>query len=157
MKKFIAMAVALSLSACSNSQMDPGQMVGTTVGALIGGFAGGQFGGGAGQIVFMAIGGAVGAGAGYTIGSQLMPSDVKRFHNSAQIAMENTSDGQLLNWANPTTGVAGTIKPTRSYYAGQNTYCRDFEATIAVNSDIGEASARACKFAGGSWHLDPKV
>jgi len=157
MKKFMAMTVALSLSACSGSQIDPGQTVGTAVGTLIGGFAGGQFGGGAGQIIFMAIGGVVGASAGYTIGSQLLPSDVKHFRNSAKLAMENTSDGQLLNWANPTTGVAGTIRPIRTYYAGQNTYCRDFEATIAVNADIGEASARACKVAGGAWNLDSKV
>ena len=65
MKKFMAMTFALFLSACSNSQMDPGQAVGTAVGALIGGYAGGQFGGGAGQMVFMAIGGTLGATAGY--------------------------------------------------------------------------------------------
>lgn len=157
MKKFMAMTFALFLSACSNSQMDPGRAVGTAVGALIGGYAGGQFGGGAGQMVFMAIGGTLGATAGYTIGSQLLPSDITRFRNSAKLAMEKNNDGQLLNWANPTTGVAGTIKPIRTYYVDNNTYCRDFEATIAVNTDIGETSARACKVAGGVWYFDPKV
>ena len=137
--------------------MSVGPMVGTAVGALIGGFVGGYFGGGAGQVVFTLIGGAVGAGVGYSISNQLLPSDITRFRKSAKIAMENLSDGQLHSWANPLTGVAGTIKPVRTYYAAQGMFCRDFEATIAVTNGIGGATSRACRTTDGEWHLDPQV
>ena len=161
MKKILVVIALLSVAACSSSQnaqtVNPGPMIGTAVGALIGGFAGGQFGGGAGQVVFTLVGGAIGAAAGFSISDQLLPSDITRFRNSAKLAMENTGDGQLHSWTNPLTGVAGTIKPVRTYYAAQDTYCRDFEATIAIKDDIGEASSRACKISGGSWYLDPKI
>ena len=161
MKKTLAMFALLSLAACSNTQnsstVNPGSMIGTAVGALIGGFAGGHFGGGSGHIVWILVGGAVGAAAGYSISDQLLPSDITRFRSSAKLAMENTGDGQLHSWTNPLTGVAGTIKPVLTYYAAQDTYCRDFEATIAIKDDIGEASSRACKNSGGLWYLDPKI
>ena len=160
MKKVLAITAILSLSACSNThitQMNAGQAGTTALGALVGGLTAGQFGSGTGQLIFTALGATLGASVGYSIGEQLVASDISRFRDSAKLAMEDAGDGQLYNWANPSTGVAGTIKPIRTYYVGENIYCRDFEAKIAVNEDIGEASSRACRIAGGPWYLKPNV
>ncbi len=157
MKKFLVLGAALLIAACSGQQINPGKMVGAATGALIGGYAGSQFGGGAGNLMFIIAGGVVGAASGISIGEQLMPSDRTKFHQSAQFAMSNTSDGKMMNWINPETGVAGTIKPVRTYYAGQNRFCREFEASIAVRDQVGEANGRACKVGGGVWHLDSRA
>ena len=157
MKKVLVLVAAISIAACSGQQINPGKMVGAAAGALVGGYAGSQFGGGAGNLIFIIAGGIVGAASGASIGEQLMPSDRTKFEQSAQFAMTNTSDGNMLNWINPETGVAGTIKPVRTYYAGQNTFCREFEASIAVQDQVAEANGRACKVGGGVWHLDNRA
>ena len=160
MRKVVVIAAWISLVACSNThvtQMKSGPITTAAIGALVGGITAGQFGSGTGQLIFTILGGTLGAGVGYSIGEQLIPSDLTRFRDSAKLAMNDTRDGELYNWTNPSTGVAGTIKPTRTYYAGENIYCRDFEAKIAVNQDIGEASSRACRVAGGPWFLEPNV
>jgi len=161
MKKIMVLGVALVLTACSGQQfsqnLSPGKLVGAAAGAFVGGYAGSQFGGGVGQIIFTVAGAVVGAGDGYSIGDQLLPSDRTRFRQSAQFALSNSTDGQQTNWTNPETGVAGTIKPIRTYYAGHNLFCRDFEASIAVRDDVGEAHGRACKAGNGVWHLNNRV
>ena len=160
MQKMLAVLAVLSIAGCSNThitQMNSGQIGTTALAALVGGLTAGQFGSGTGQLIFTAIGATIGAGVGYSIGEQLVPSDMSEFKDSAKVAMEITEDGQLYNWANPLTGVAGIIKPIRTYYAGNNIYCRDFEAKIAVNHDIGKAASRACRIAGGAWYLQPNV
>ena len=160
MKKMVAITALILLVACSKThttQMKSGPIATAAIGALVGGITAGQNGSGAGPLIFTILGGALGAGVGYSIGEQLVPSDLSRFQDSAKFAMDDTRDGELYNWTNPSTGVAGTIKPTRTYYAGENIYCRDFEAKIAVKQDIGEASSRACRVAGGPWYLETNV
>ena len=160
MKRIVVIIVLLAMSACSNthkSHLDAGPIVIGTVGALIGGVTAGQFGSGTGQLIFTALGATIGGGVGYSIGKQLIPSDISRFNDSALLAMEDTADGQLFSWTNPTTGVAGPIKPTRTFYAGEDIYCREFEARIAVNEAIGTTTSRACRIAGGAWYLAPNA
>ena len=160
MKKIIAITALILLAACSKThttQIKSGPITTAAIGALVGGITAGQCGSGAGQIIFTILGGGLGAGVVYSIGEQLVPSDLSHFRDSAKYAMDDTKDGELYNWTNPSTGVAGTIKPIRTYYVGENIYCRDFEAKIAVNQDIGETSSRACRVAGGPWYLEPNV
>ena len=157
MKNILVLGAGISIAACSGHQMNPGQMVGAAAGALVGGYAVSQFGGGAGNLMFIIAGGLVGAASGVSIGEHLMPSDRTKFQQSAQFAMSNTTDGDMMNWINSETGVAGTIKPVRTYYAGQNTFCREFEASIAVQNQVGDVNGRACKVGGGVWHLDNRV
>ncbi|MEK9677629.1 MAG: RT0821/Lpp0805 family surface protein [Rhodospirillaceae bacterium] len=158
MKKVMVLMAALSLAACADSEhFTPGQMAGAIAGGAVGVFAGSQFGGGTGNLIFMIAGGLVGAGAGYSMGDELLPSDKSTFERSTVYAMNHAADGQQVNWANPETGVAGTIKPTRSYYAGQDRYCRDFTASIAVKSGVGSGDARACRIAGGNWFIDERA
>lgn len=155
MRKSVAILALLFLAACSNANNAKDQQIGT---ALAGGLVGGLMMYKSGQLVLTALAASLGARIGWEIGKQeLLPSDISRFKTSAKLALEDPRDGQLYNWANPSTGVAGTIKPTRTYYAGDNIYCRDFEVKIAVDEDIKDASTRACRLAGGPWYLDPNA
>ena len=126
---------------------------GAVSGAMIGGFVGSQFGGGAGGIVFTIVGATLGGATGYySVLKNLAPGDVSFFEKSAGQAMERTGDGQIYNWVNPKTGVAGTLKPTRSYLVSDGNLCREFVATIATGKNIGRANAKACRLEGG-WKI----
>lgn len=158
MKKLMIISVALMVAACSgNNRMSNGQMIGAVGGGLLGGYVGSHFGSGAGNILFMVVGTTVGAAAGYSFGSTLLPSDRSKFENSTQLAMDNVSDGQLLNWTNADTGVAGTITPLKTYYSSEGYYCRDFDATIAAKEGVGAGKGRACRAESGSWLIDNRV
>ena len=155
MRKFAAIIALLFLTACSTTNNAQDTQIGT---AAAGGLVGGLMMAKSGQLVLTALAATLGARIGWSIGKQeLLPSDISRFKTSAKLALQDPRDGQLYNWANPSTGVAGTIKPTRTYHAGDNIYCRDFEVKIAVDDDVRDASTRACRVAGGPWYLDPNA
>ena len=157
MKNFAILISLLIMSACSHTsanQVNATKIGSAAAGALVGGLSVAR----SGQLVLTALAATVGARIGYEIGKQqLTPSDVSKFKTTAKLAMEDSRDGLLYNWVNPLTGVAGTIKPTRTYYAGADIHCRDFEIRIAVNNDIRDSSSRACRMAGGPWYLDPNA
>ena len=105
----------------------------------------------------LSTGKVAGAGAGYTFGDSLLPSDHAVFQEQTRRAMADAGNGQVVNWINPSTGVAGTITPTRSYYVGQGQVCREFQATISAPEGIGRGTGMACKVAGGAWQIKPPV
>ena len=126
---------------------------GAVSGAMIGGFVGSKFGGGAGSVVFTIVGATLGGATGYySVLKDLAPGDVSFFEKSAGQAMENTGDGQIYNWVNPKTGVAGTLQPTRSYLVSGGNLCREFVATIASGKNVGRANAKACRLE-GAWKI----
>jgi surface antigen len=161
MKKVMVLTGALLLAACGqqnvNLDLSTGKVAGAGAGAIIGGLIGAQFGGGIGTILYTIAGIAAGAAAGYTFGDSLLPSDRVAFHENTRRAMANAGNGQVVSWTNPGTGVAGTITPTRSYYAGQGQVCREFRATISAPEGIGHGTGMACKIAGGGWQIRPPV
>ena len=130
-----------------------GSLGGAVSGAMVGCFVGSRFGGGAGALVFTIIGATVGGATGYySVLKDLAPGDVSFFEKSTGQAMEETGDGQIYNWVNPKTGVAGTLQPTRSYLVSGGSLCRDFVATIASGKNVGRANAKACRLE-GSWKI----
>lgn len=157
MKNIMALMGALTIAACSGQQINPGQVLGAATGAMIGGYAGSKIGGGAGNLIFTIAGGVIGAAEGLSIGSKMLRSDHARFRQSAQSAMNNIRDGAMVHWSNPETGVVGTIKPVRTYYAGHDMFCREFEASIAVGDQVGDANGRACKSGGSVWYIDNRI
>jgi len=159
MKKVMVLTGGILLAACSqqgvNLDLTTGKTVGAGAGGIIGGLIGAQFGGGIGTILYTIAGVAMGAAAGYTYGESLLPSDHQTFHDQTKRAMAHAGNGQVVSWTNPSTGVAGTITPTRSYYLGQGQVCRDFQATISAPEGIGHGNGVACKMAGGAWQIRP--
>lgn len=160
MKKVIVLVAALSLGACANSggmKMSTSGLAGAVVGGGVGALAGSMFGGGTGQLLFTILGGIGGAGAGYAFGESLDNSDMQTFEQSTRHAMDTASDGQLVSWSNPATGVVGSVTPIRTYVAQNGEYCRDYRATVAAPEGVGVATAKACKVAGGTWDIFGKV
>ena len=158
MKKGLVLALALFLAACSgNNQMSKGELIGTVGGGIVGAYVGSNFGGGAGRLLFIVGGAAIGGLAGFAYGDALIPSDRAKFKDSAKIAMDNIGDGQVYSWTNPDTGVAGTIKPTKSYYVETGQLCRDFDATIAVERNVGRTQGRACRVSATAWFVDSRI
>ena len=161
MKKVMVVSAALLLGACADLSQENrviGARVASSVGGgIIGGYIGSMFGGGVGNLIFIAVGAAAGGGAGYYFGDSLLPSDQAKFQTSTRFALNNATDGELVNWTNPETGVAGSIVPIRTYYAGNATYCRDFTATISAPEGIGNGEGRGCRVAGGPWRIQGEV
>ncbi|MFQ3355898.1 MAG: surface antigen [Paracoccaceae bacterium] len=158
MKKCLVLTLAIFLISCSgNNRMTNGQLIGSVGGGLIGTYAGSQFGGGSGNLLFLVAGATIGSLMGYAYGDSLIPSDRAKFKDSAKIAMDNIDDGQVYSWSNPDTGVAGTIKPTRSYFAEKGELCRDFDATIAAKKGVGRTKGRACKVAKDAWFVESRI
>jgi surface antigen len=161
MKKIMVLTGALLLAACGhqnvNLDLSTGKVAGASAGGLIGGLIGAQFGGGIGTILYTIAGIALGGAAGYTFGDSLLPSDHQVFQDRTKRAMANAGNGQVVSWTNPSTGVAGTITPVRSYYTGKGQVCRDFRATISAPEGIGQGTGMACKMAGGAWQILPPV
>jgi surface antigen len=79
------------------------------------------------------------------------------FKDAAKVAMDTTNDGQFYFWTNPDTGVTGTIKPIRTYYAENGYLCRIFNATISSNKKVGRTKGHACKIAPDAWLIDNQV
>ncbi|MBT3551966.1 MAG: hypothetical protein HOO19_14375 [Rhodospirillaceae bacterium] len=161
MKKVMVLTGALLLAACGhqnvNLDLSTGKVAGAGAGGIIGGIIGAQFGGGIGTIIYTIAGIALGGAAGYTFGDSLLPSDHQVFQDQTKRAMANAGTGQVVSWTNPSTGVAGTITPVRSYYTGQGQVCRDFRASISAPEGIGHGTGMACKVAGGAWQILPPV
>ena len=123
-------------------------------GAAIGAYVGSQFGSGAGNIVMMLFGGALGGMAGWAHGSTLMPSDREAFRTTTERAMESARDGEVISWANPETRVAGSVTPTRSFTGRGGLQCRAFDASVAAcDGVVGQGNGTACRTAEGRWYV----
>ena len=158
MVKGLVLVIVLFCTGCSvNNRMTNGQLIGAIGGGIIGTYVGTQLGGGSGNLLFLVAGTTLGSLTGYAYGDSLIPSDRVRFKDAAKVAMDNIKDGQVYSWTNPKTGVAGTITPVRSYYAEKDQICRDFEASIAVDSGVGRTKGRACKMGLDAWLVESRV
>jgi surface antigen len=101
--------------------------------------------------MMMLFGAAVGGMGGWAYGGTLMPSDIDAFRTNTQQAMVSASDGQVVNWVNPETRVAGSITPTGSFVGKKGLQCRRFEATVAAKEGVGRGNGAACKGLDGQW------
>jgi surface antigen len=154
MKTLVVLSCAAFLGACAQPKTyDSGvaSVVMAANGAFIGATAGGLMGGGNGNIALMAAGAAVGAMGGWSYGSTLMPSDREALRATAQKAMIEARDGEVVSWANPETRVAGTVTPTHSFVGRRGLSCRGFEASIAAREGVGRGTGTACRTADGEW------
>lgn len=157
MKKVVAVLLVLLLPACGSNKMNAGEMGGAAVGSVLGAYLGAQFGGGKGELLAIGVGALIGGVVGFNFGHVVNPSDARQMSETAEKAMEEAADGQLMNWVNPVTGSAGTVTPVRSYFSADGDYCRDYKATIAIPNAYGAGHGQACRRAGGVWHFAGKA
>ncbi len=158
MRRFSVIALVLLLGACSSERFNvgrigPGALIGGAVGALAGGMVGSKIGAGIGQSMAMATGIVFGAGAGYTLGERLYPSDQAAYDKTATRALNESEDGQLLSWANDETGNSGIFRPVRTFKTTGGWVCRDYRATTALQKRIRQGSGTACLQADGAWRV----
>ena len=158
MSKVLLIIVSLVLTACTGkTDLTKGQVIGIIGGGVIGSYVGNYLGSGSGNLLFMVAGASLGGLTGYAYGDELVPSDQAEFKKSAKFAMDKMKDGEVYSWVNKDTGIAGTIKPTRSYYAQNGKYCREFLATISTIKNVGRADGLACKIGRNAWFVDSRV
>ena len=160
MKKIVAvLTLAIFVAGCTKSQMDqvkqitPMQLIGIAIGAGAGGIIGAQLGGGIGQSLMIASGVMAGGVVGYTAARQLERSDRKAHDTTASKAFAEAADGTTRYWSNPETGNSGIIMPTRSYHAGDGSYCRDYRTTVAVEDGFIRGRGIGCQEATGTWQI----
>lgn len=137
--------VLLSLAGCSGVT---NQDLGVITGGAIGGALGSQFGRGSGKIL-AAVGGTVlGAAIGGKIGNTMDKVD----RRNANIALEHTRTGHTTRWHNPDSGNSYAVKPTRTYYRGDQP-CRDYTTTAIIGGKKETIYGRACRMADGTWKV----
>lgn len=99
------------LASCANTEDMSKREMGTVGGALAGGVAGALLGDGAGRLVAGLAGAAAGGLLGNLIGGVLDEKDEAAVNQQAAAALENTNDGQSVEWSNPDTGSSATLTP----------------------------------------------
>lgn len=159
MKKLSIVVLALFVTGCTQAQVDQMkrvtamQVVGIVVGGAAGGIIGAQLGGGIGKSLLIVSGIASGGAVGYVAARKLEISDRKAHNKTAIQAFAEAPDGTTRYWRNSETGTSGIIMPTRSYYAGDGSFCRDYRTTVAVEEGFIRGRGMGCQQADGNWQI----
>lgn len=159
MKKVAIVVLALFVAGCTKAQMDqvkrvtPMQIAGIVIGGAAGGVIGAQFGGGIGKSFLIASGVMAGGTAGYLAARKLERSDRQAHDKTASQAFAEAPDGSTRFWNNPETGNSGIIMPTRSYHAGNGSYCRDYRTTVSLEEGFIRGRGIGCQQADGQWKI----
>lgn len=145
MKKIAFLSLAFTLAACGPINNEG---VGTVTGGVLGGLIGSQFGSGAGQVAAAAGGALLGAYLGGNIGKYMDRQDKIEM----QRALETSPVGRSVAWTNPDNGNQYKIKPTRTYYKGEQP-CREYTTEAMIAGKKQKIYGKACRQADGSWKV----
>ncbi len=151
-KKVTAIVLALTLGGCANVDMNREEMLGTAAGAAVGGFLGYQLGGGILMNSMFATAGAfAGGAAGFSATRALMGSDRAAYEQTAQRGLNESKDGEIVEWQNPETGNSGIFRPVRSFQLADGRYCRQYRATVSFEKNVRSGAGMACRRGNGQW------
>lgn len=132
---------------------DSHRPAGIILGGVTGAAVGYQFGDGKGQHVATALGALMGMFIGNAVGAQLDATDAACAEAAASNALAEPI-GTTINWNNPDTGAAGSVRSTREGSNAQNgQYCREFVQTVTVGGQLQEAYGIACRQPDGNWQI----
>ncbi|MGB0751925.1 MAG: RT0821/Lpp0805 family surface protein [Gammaproteobacteria bacterium] len=143
----LGMLLASSLLAGCNSSKN--QDAGVLLGGAAGGVLGSTIGGGDGRVAATVVGALVGAFIGNNIGRSMDELD---YHRTGQ-ALERTPTGEQVAWHNPDSGVNYEVTPTRTYYQGSETPCRDFTTRAVIDGKQEVVQGTACRGVDGTWQM----
>jgi surface antigen len=130
----------------------PKQLFGTLGGAALGGWAGSGIGGGTGKLAAVGAGTLLGAFLGSGLGGSLDRADEVYARQAAAQAYA-APVGSPVQWSNPYSGNAGTIRTTREGWAMSGAYCRKFQQQVIVGGRVRSAFGQACQQPDGSWRI----
>jgi surface antigen len=133
---FFSFLLIFTLGGCAGMSK---QDAGVLTGGAIGGAVGSLFGGGSGKIV-AAIGGAIGKSM----------DDVDRM--KMMQALDQSRTGHSIYWRNPDSGYEYSVRPTKTYYRGDQP-CRDFTTTAIIGAKRETIYGHACRKADGTWKV----
>ncbi len=151
-KKVTAIVLALSLGGCANVDMSRDEMLGTAAGAAAGGFLGYQLGGGLiMNSLFATVGTVAGGAAGFYATQALIGSDRAAYDQTAQQGLNESNDGEVVDWQNPETGHSGIFRPVRSFYLADGRYCRQYRTTVSFDKNVRFGEGMACRQGNGQW------
>ena len=151
-KKIAAIVLALSLGGCANVDMSREEMLGAAAGAAAGGFLGYQIGGGLiMNSLFATVGTVAGGATGFYATQALIGSDRAAYDKTAQRGLNESNDGEVVNWRNPETGNSGIFRPVRSFYLADGRYCRQYRATVSFEKNVPSGAGMACRQDNGQW------
>jgi surface antigen len=156
-KKMTALILAATLGGCADVDMggmNREEMLGTAAGAAVGGILGFQLGGGLlMNSSFAALGTIAGGATGFYATRALMGSDRAAYERTAQKGLEESSDGQVVDWQNPETGNSGIFRPIRSFRLADGRYCRQYRTTVSFDKTVRSGNGMACRNANGQWEV----
>ena len=69
----------------------------------------------------------------------------KMFH-----ALDNPP-GKSTSWRNGNTGITYTVTPTKKVNVGGNQFCREYQVSKEVNSNVQNSTGTACVDKEGTW------
>lgn len=148
----LALAAAVSLTACQQVQNNPKQTAGTVLGGIGGAVVGSQFGKGTGQIAATAAGTLLGAFVGSEIGSSLDKADKMEAERAHQTAMA-APVGDTIRWNNPDSGHSGTVTTVKDGRTDSGRYCREYKTTVQIDGRDEVAYGQACQQPDGTWRV----
>lgn len=137
---------------CKSDSRDK-EVVGTLLGAAVGGLVGSQIGGGSGKKIAIGAGVLAGGLMGNKIGKSLDCQDLAYHQDTYQNSLETQRTGTASTWRNPDTGHSGTVIPTRTYMANNETPCREFTQIIRTEAGVEEVQGTACRQEDGTWKI----
>jgi surface antigen len=147
------LSLSLGVRAECRSDNSNKEIAGTLLGAAVGGLIGSQIGGGTGNKVAIGAGVLAGGLIGNRIGKSLDCQDLAYHEQTTHDSLEYQRTGEANTWRNPDNGHSGTIIPTKTYMAGNNTPCREFTQIIRTEAGIEEVQGTACRQQDGTWRI----
>lgn len=94
----------------------------------------------------------IGAFIGRDIGASVDRADI----DAARAAQERAYTaplGQPVTWSNPDSGHSGTITARREGPDMAGHDCRDYQSTLTIDGETGEAEGAACRQTDGGWKI----
>jgi surface antigen len=125
------------------------ELVGAVIGGAAGGVLGSTIGEGDGRLAATAAGTVVGVLVGGSIGRWMDRVD----QNCVGQVLERAPDGREVTWSEGADGPRYRVVPTRTYRAGDGTYCRDYQSTATIDGRQERLVGTACRQPDGSWKL----
>jgi len=83
----------------------------------------------------------------------LSNSDAQNLFKGFYFALAKSPDNQAVDWRNPTTGLAGSTVPLRSFQSSGGVVCREYMSTVQFRGSIQQAFGTACRQSGGNWQI----
>jgi surface antigen len=134
-------------------RVDVGRCNRRELGAVLGGVAGGvlgsRVGDGSGRTAAIIAGTVLGSIVGERIGRWMDQVDQACVGQT----LEHAPTGNSVEWVNPDTGVVYDVTPTETYRAGDDRYCREYQADAQVGGRAERVYGTACRQPDGSWEL----